>query len=145
MKREPVWHRPQRAAAQLEVQRPVTPAETGDEDEPGLILGRPAGSKLEWYVALGLETLEYEFEYQVPIRGGRDRMGGQILDFLVHTPGKFTPVDTKGAYWHTGVHDDRYELERALRGMNYRDIVEIWDDECPDKDAAIQLLRKRLG
>lgn len=108
-----------------------------------LIQGMTAGSKEEWYVAQALNKMHLSYTYQKSIRGGRKRAGGQILDYLVATPGKQTVVDVRGTYWHTGRHEDSLSLMVALQKYDYN-LVVIWDTEATSVSAALSFLRDRL-
>ena len=68
-------------------------------------------------MSLALEKIEqstgWTWEYQVPVFGGRDRAGGNVIDFIVHTPGMWTILDPIGSPWHTGAREDRYQMENG--------------------------------
>lgn len=108
-----------------------------------IIQGVVADSKEEWYVAQALDKLGLEYEYQKSVRGGRLVRGGQVLDFLVYTPGRNTVVDVRGKYWHTGKHEDELSLKIALKGKDWN-VVVIWDYEATSVEAALSILRERM-
>lgn len=120
------------------------PAETG----PFYIRGTQAGSKEEFWVSLALEKFEKEqgwgWDYQVPVRGGRRRRGGNVVDFLVYTPGPWTVLEPKGRYWHTGHHEDQQEMRNVCRDKGWN-LIEWFTDETKTKEAVLSFLRKEFN
>lgn len=112
--------------------------------EAMIIKGQPAGSKEEYFVAQGLNKLGLKYSYQVPVMGGRNVRGGQVLDFLVYTPGKYTIVDVRGTYWHTGAREDSLDILRVTRNYGWELLV-AWDTDVPDEATALSFLRIHLG
>lgn len=109
-----------------------------------IIQGEPAGSKEEWYTAQALERLGWQYAYQYSVMGGRSVRGGQVIDFLVYTPGKWTIVDVLGTYWHTGKNEDRLSIQKVVASKGWR-LVEAWDYNVPSIDEAVSFLRAQLG
>lgn len=120
-----------------------------EEDRPPFFIrGRKAGSKDEWWVSLALERIEKEtgwaWEYQVPVYGGRTRAGGNVVDFLIHTPGRKTMLDPMGRYWHTGHNEDQSEMIHVARRKNW--ILIAWfTDETPTRERVYTFLRDKLN
>jgi hypothetical protein len=112
----------------------------------GLIEGKVPDSKEEWWIAKALWKLGHDFSYQVPIFGGYNIRGGQILDFIVHsTAPKDTIIQYNGSYWHQGNSEEIFS-EHKLRA-EYGDranILVMWDDDAESEDAVYQFLRKEL-
>lgn len=108
-----------------------------------LIKGQPAGSKEEYYTATALDVMGLQYSYQVPMAGGRSRRGGQMLDFVVYTPGKTTVVDVRGVYWHTGRHEDSLDIERVMQNKGWNLLV-AWDYNVPTQADALSFLRAHL-
>ncbi len=108
-----------------------------------IVQGQQVGSKEEYFVAKALDILGFKYEYQYSVDYGRQRKGGQVLDFLVRTPGQDTVVDVRGAYWHTGKYEDALSIEQAVRRHNFK-LVVIWDYQATSIDAAVTYLRDRL-
>ena len=72
----------------------------------GLINGQVPGSIYEWRVAVALWKYKWNFAYQVQYFGGRRLPGGQVIDFLVFTLPKPTPVYVQGEHWHGGIREE---------------------------------------
>lgn len=75
-------------------------------------------SKEEFNYGKALEFWGFEYKFQVPFRGGRSVRGGYVLDFLVDTGAKSTPVSIKGSYWHKAkkaIDDVINEMDLANR------------------------------
>ena len=124
------------------------PVLENEEDKPPFyIRGQKAGSKDEYWVSLALDKIQertgWGWDYQVPVYGGRTRKGGNVVDFLVYTPGSWTLLDPQGRYWHTGIHEDRNQMENVARKKNWH-LIAWFTDETPTKDAVLQFLRKEL-
>lgn len=109
-----------------------------------IIKGMQAGSKEEWYTSVALDRLGFEYEYQYQVFGGRSVRGGQVLDFLVFTPGIWTIVDVLGAYWHTGKYEDRLSIQKVVVEKKWK-LIEAWDYDIPSIEKAVSFLRARLG
>jgi hypothetical protein len=116
---------------------------------PYYIRGIQADSKDEWWVSLALERIEAEtgwtWKYQVPVYGGRSRgSGGNVVDFLIHTPGRWTILDPMGRYWHTGKNEDQSQMINVARRKNW--ILIAWfTDETPTRERTYTFLRDKLN
>lgn len=115
---------------------------------PGLWQNKPVGSVQEWRFILALEHYKFQYEYQVPIAGGRTRRGGQVLDFMVYTEPLYTPISIVGEYWHGGQNalDDElreYSLQSIYRGK-VKQLLKVKDYEIPDVDSAMKIVRREL-
>jgi len=119
------------------------------EDKPPFyIRGILAGSKEEYWCSLALERIEEEtgwaWEYQVPVYGGRTRAGGNVVDFLVHTPGMKTILDPMGRYWHTGINEDQSQMQNVARRKNWV-LIAWFTDETPTRESVYVFLRDKLN
>lgn len=125
---------------------PVGTIYSEDEDEPiGTILGQKPGSKEEWWVALALWALKWEFEYQVPIMGGRIP-GGQVVDFVVYTPGRPTPLQPYDEYWHSAriSSEDNFKLVLVEEAFGVAPVV-IWGQQMQTKEDTYEAVFKAFG
>lgn len=117
------------------------------EFPPFYVKGQRAGSKDEYWMSLALDKVEEQtgwgWAYQVPVYGGRRRRGGQVVDFLLYSPGRWTIVDVKGRYWHTGHRDDQRDIEDVARKKNWN-LIGWFTDETPTKESVYQKLRQEL-
>ncbi len=107
---------------------------------PLLIQGIPVGSQEEYNAGRALDILGYRYHYQYAVDYGRQRRGGQVLDFLVYTPIRWTVLDVRGTYWHTGRREDSLDIERVVRRHHWR-LVVAWDRDVPSLSQAITFLR----
>lgn len=114
---------------------------------PFFIRGQQAGSKDEYWVSLALEKISkatgWGWDYQVPVYGGRMR-GGNVIDFLIYTPGMWTMLDPMGRYWHTGAREDRQQMENVARRRKWR-LLAWFTDETPTKEAVYSYLKNKLN
>jgi hypothetical protein len=101
----------------------------------------------EYNVAQALDKMKLEYAYQKYL-GASEERGTFIIDFLVYTVPKPTPLLVHGEYWHTGKYAAETALKEAMinarmRGT-WRDIVIIWENECQSVDDAYYALQKKL-
>lgn len=117
------------------------------DEPPFYIRGQTAGSKDEYWVSLALEKIEkdtgWTWEYQVPVYGGRNRRGGNVIDFLVHTPGMWTMLDPMGRVWHTGSREDRYQMLNVAQKKKWK-LIAWFTDQTPSKELVLSFLRSQL-
>lgn len=111
------------------------------------IQGRSIGSQNEYNVAAALDSLnvDYEYQYIVGIAGVR---GSQVVDFLVYTVPKPTPLFVHGEYWHKGkkaIEDEMKlaELSATMRNL-WADPVIIWGEDCETVEDARSAVRAAL-
>lgn len=111
----------------------------------GTIQGKQPGSKQEWFVAQGLWHYGWSFDYQVPIRGGR-LPGGQVLDFLIYTEPRPTPLQPFSTYFHRGMmgNEDRFKLD-VVRQIYGVEPVVWWSDLIDTQAKALAMVLKTFG
>lgn len=89
-----------------------------------------SGTLPEQMVALALCWLKLPFQCQRSEDGGRLRLGGAVVDFVVWLGSKPTVLRCHGDYWHS-LKDrklkDAVQLER-LRAQGYR-VADLWEGE----------------
>jgi hypothetical protein len=113
----------------------------------GLINGRVPGSSWEWNTARALWSLNWDFMYQVSLRGGRQLLGGLVLDFLVKTNPAWTAMPVNGPHWHTEKKDEYLmrSLIDALREEGYLvrgDPVILWEEAASYETARAFIFQK---
>jgi len=135
---------PQERERSVRAQKLVDPKDIG----PWYIRGIKAGSKEEYWCSIVATEFEEEqgwaWEFQVPVFGGRSRAGGNVVDFLIHTPGMATIWDPMGRYWHSGHREDRYQMERVARRKNWR-LIAWYTDETPTLEILRSYLRNQMN
>jgi hypothetical protein len=90
----------------------------------------PAGTLPERMVALALCYLDVYFQAQRSEDGGRLRLGGAVVDFLVFIGSLPVVVRVQGDYWHSLPSrklKDRVQWDR-LHMRGYR-VADIWEHE----------------
>ena len=119
-----------------------------NKNEVYTIHGQTAASVNEYNVAMALDRFGLDYEYQYFFGLARIK-GFQIIDFLVKTDPKPTPLNVQGTYWHTG----RYAREEQIKVLalnsrmrkHWAEMVHIWENECEDIDSAIEAVGQKLG
>jgi len=118
-----------------------------DATDELIIQGKPVDSVNEYNVGIALDRLGYEYEYQkyVGIPGVR---GLIIVDFLVYTTPKPTPLFVHGEYWHSGRFRAESEFQQAALNQRMRgtwaEAVIIWEHQCETVEDAINALKNLL-
>lgn len=107
------------------------------------VMGKKA-TKNEAMVAMALEHEEVEFLFQYWYQGGREILGGYVLDFLVFAPTGI-PVEVFGEYWHSGsmASGDRYKVAVLTQAFGVAPVI-IWGNESDTYEAALQAVRKKV-
>jgi len=116
-------------------------------DEELVVHGIKVDSINEKHVALALDSMKLEYAYQYYI-GGVGIRGSQIIDFLVYTDPKPTPLFVHGEYWHTATYAKETALKESdltsrMRGV-WAEPVIIWEHECETKETAAQAVRAKI-
>lgn len=107
------------------------------------VMGKKA-TKNEANVALALEHEKIDFLFQYWYLGGRDLLGGYVLDFLVFAPRRI-PLEVFGEYWHSGqfASDDRLKLAILAQEFGYEPII-IWGSESETYEQALAAVRRKV-
>ena len=107
------------------------------------VMGKKA-TKNEANVALALEHEKLPFLFQYYYMGGRDVLGGYVLDFMVITP-RWVPLEVFGEYWHTGQMASGDRLKIAILAQEFgREPVIIWGNESDTYELALAAVRKKV-
>ena len=127
-----------------------------DEDRAGLKYyvtdrrGRTSkASSNEYYVSLALDTLGFEYAFQLSVAGGKTLAFGIVVDFLVETVPLPTPVWVHGEYWHTGAEREKdlrqQDIVREYMQGSILEPVEIWGHESETQEMALSSVRRKLA
>jgi hypothetical protein len=105
-------------------------------------------SSYEYFVALAFDELELAYIFQYDVLGGRRRLGGFIIDFLVLTRPLSTPVWVNGEYYHRGKQTlkDKYQqalLSSLMRGRINPPVI-FWGDDVKTKEDALASVRREM-
>lgn len=117
-----------------------------EQVEIGLIQGKQARSKNEWFVSLALDELGHEYIYQYKVFGGHIR-GGFFLDFLVVTAvPRSTDLEVFGEYWHSGeaTSEDMLRIRRIEHDLNIP-VKILWGKETETYELALEAVKKAVG
>ena len=105
-------------------------------------------SKNEYFVALALETIGLEFQFQLSVAGGRQLAFGIVLDFLVDTAPLPTPLWVHGEYWHMGAKRKKdlrqQDIVKEYMAGGILEPVEIWGLESDTASRALSAVRNKL-
>lgn len=107
-----------------------------------------AASLYEYNVSLALDSLGFDYIFQVNIFGGRMELGGIVLDFLVDTVPLPTPLWVHGEYWHTGAAREKDLYQQAQiedqMGNQLMPAIEIWGWQAATPELARMWLARYL-
>lgn len=126
--------------------KPKQPGKVIEPDiEIDLVQGIMPGSKNEYYFALALDKLDYDyyFQYQVGAAGIR---GSQRIDFIVFVAGQQKACFIQGMYWHTTHTKSEDDLKHAVAEQRFGigNVIDFNDDETKDVATSINSIRKKL-
>lgn len=83
----------------------------------------------DWFTRNGVQ-----FDYQVPLGGGRSTKLGQVLDFAVYSGGSAIACPVQGTYWHTksdvAASDELDKLQalgQIVNGFRVDRYIPIWE------------------
>jgi hypothetical protein len=112
------------------------------------IHGEKADSINEYNVAKALDKLKLDYHYQFYFGMALVR-GSQVIDFLVHSHPKPTPLFVHGEYWHKGQYAAEQDLKQSeinsrMRGT-WAEVQIIWENECETEEDALQKVKSIFG
>ena len=118
-------------------------------DQPVIIHGIVSTSKYENNYAGSLEKYGWEYDYQVSLFGGRDVVGGTVVDFIVKSVPLPTPVYVGSRHWHSGA---RAEWEKVLDVLinarlrkYYQAPIRLEDQEVDTPEASDRSVLRDFG
>lgn len=119
-----------------------------EEPPVGTVQGMTPGSVQEWRVALALDKLKMDYEFQKSISGGRRVRGGQVIDFWIYTAPYPTPCFVQGEYWHDRKSEaedtlKQERVQRAYKGQVMPNLL-LEEKDLSSVQAAYTLLRRKL-
>jgi hypothetical protein len=83
----------------------------------------------DWFSRNGVQ-----FDYQVPLGGGRSTKLGQVLDFAVYSGGSAIAIPVQGQYWHSKADvaasdelDKLSALGQLVNGFRIDYYIPIWE------------------
>ena len=79
---------------------------------------------------------------QVNIRGGRSKLGGQVIDFFIISIS--LPIMVNGEYWHK-YNDEQLQSEADIMEEFGRPPVVLWGDELEDDEEAYATVIRKIG
>jgi very-short-patch-repair endonuclease len=89
------------------------------------------GSTAEWAIYWALNIMNIQFEYQVPLFGGRLQAGGVIADFVI--PSHMLVIRVQGEHWHYEMGMEVVNMD-AITKMQMEDIgylvIDIDESHC---------------
>lgn len=137
--------------AKLGTVRPIIRQRDLVAGPPYFVMGRRA-SDLEARVYRTLKRLGWgddDIQFQVDVLGGR-LPGGQVLDFVVWTPGGPVVIAVNGDYWHGRSLNVREKDRRneavlaAIWGRKYK-FLAVYSADLLTDEIAYQRLRREVG
>lgn len=119
----------------VQVDIPIAPRVPVGREEDKLekaAIQSPVGTLPERIVWKWLVDHDYQFEYQLAELGGRDVVGGSVIDFVVYGLGKPIVIRVQGDYWHGPKFPDRQarddEQFYRLHARGYA-VCDLWESD----------------
>ncbi len=107
-----------------------------------------AASSYEVRAAKAFDTLKIPFIFQYRLFGGRNLLGGRVIDFLALTVPLSTPVEIHGEYWHQPYlkSSDDEILRGILKSLGgFAELVIIWGVDLQTDEDTLAAFRRELG
>ena len=131
----------------------IKPLQLKMEDEEKTvqpIQGIMPDSKEEYFVALGLNKLGLQYEFQKEVFGGNRTRGGQTVDFWVFTAPNPTPLFVHGTYWHRESKNYEDEIKQQRLKKAFKSLINepmiIWANKIKNSmDAYVELRKMFFG
>ena len=113
------------------------------------VQGKNASAE-EARVALALDKLKHQYNFQHQIFNITGVKGSFVLDFLIFTTVPFsTPLEVFGEFWHsadiTRVDQQRLQRIEFELGPNINETVIVWGSEATTQDDTDEVLRRKIG
>ena len=111
------------------------------------IRGSEVDSINEYNVAMALERLNYDYEYQYWV-GPPFLRGSQLIDFIVYSPPSLIPLQVYGAYWHDrerGTEDALKEADLQRMAPWLAPLIIVEESECETIEEAMSAIREKIG
>jgi hypothetical protein len=124
-------------AAQPRIERPA-------EEVLTPIQGQMPASREEWRVAMALDKLGLEYQYQANVAGGRSLRGGAVADFIVERPPENIPMLVHGRYWHKSIDEERLYMALLEKTYGHEPII-LWDEDLQSVEMAVKTVRRELN
>ena len=100
----------------------------------------------EYFTAQALDYWGFDYLFQVDYFGGRRTKGGFVVDFLVFTKPRPTPIYVNGEYWHKGQQLSLDFIQQAIL-QNFHDVnppLIYWAKDVANFDLAKVKVRSTL-
>lgn len=114
------------------------------EEPIGLVQGILPDSRNEWNVARALDSLHWDYAFQVPIGGGFLR-GATIIDFVVYRALTYAVSVGWEGYWHNRKTETEDLLKEALARRFGMVPVRLKVEETNSYEAARRALLEKVG
>lgn len=110
-----------------------------------LVHGRMPDSKNEYFVALALDKLGYEYLFQ-KVLGMAGVRGSQVIDFLVFVGASPKAVFVQGEYWHNRKTESEDTLKHAIAAQVYGagNVVDLMGEETDTPEKALKAVKAKL-
>jgi len=117
--------------------------------ETAFIVQNQEASSYEYNFALALDYWGLEYEFQQDFFGGRNILGGMVIDFIVYTVPLPTPCWINGEYAHgSGERKEQDFLQQSQINMQFAGAMLpakiFWGDETATFEAAVQAVKREL-
>ncbi len=113
------------------------------------IIQNQEASSYEYNFALACDYWGIEYEFQQDFFGGRNILGGMVIDFIVFTVPLPTPCWINGEYAHgSGERKEQDYLQQSMMNTQFGGAMlpakVFWGDDTSTYEAAVQAVRREL-
>ncbi len=113
------------------------------------IIQNQEASSYEYNFAKALERWGLEYEFQQDFFGGRNILGGMVIDFIVYTAPLPTPCWVNGEYAHgSGERKEQDFLQQTMINTQFSGAMLpakiFWGDDTATYEDAVQAVKREL-
>lgn len=139
---------PEVKGAQTKVYVPSFISHLSDPEVVGTIQGKTPGSREEWRVAVALNEMGIDYEYQFIIGANRPSGAKGIfkLDFLLKVHPLPVGLEIQSKRWHSAQFspDERFRIAYIESKLKSK-ILYLWEFQLKDQEQATQSVQELLG
>jgi len=118
-----------------------------NDQQAGYVIQGHNATSYEYNIAVALYDEGFDFVFQYQISGGKTRIGGQVIYFLVYTAPLNTPLEVNGDHWHKDAETESKQVS-SINEYGYGrwfPLIIAWGADAATPQQAKQFIKKKFG